>query len=343
MTRPRRSFQSLLLQALVEAEAGNLGALQAEAFREEARRHLAMGPRGEDPIGQALYLGREALYRLSLGDREEACAKLLQALRLHPYLGGGYAARLVEVLCGERTVEEGSRRGDRALLEEARPEVRLLAFLDGLPPAFWVEAFWPKGEGRAQAEKQGPQAARGEQPSFTRPERRPPSPSRPRLVLAYRPLPREKPPEGEKTIIMRAFLIQDSARFPTPRPQLRRWVAPGGLLEVREGEGELWVRLSGKLWEAYPRAALLVLKGGEQRVLVPLIFGLRTQLLPVAFQEGEDLLGEVWLWEDLTLEALRRLLQETHFHPDVLAAWLIWGLAEGWLDAETLRALLKPE
>lgn len=336
MTRPRRSFQSLLLQALVEAKAGNLGALQAKAFREEAERHLAMGPRGEDPIGRALNLGREALHRLSLGEREEACAKLRQALDLHPYLGGGYARALAEVLCGERPVEERGWREDRALLEQAPPEVRLLAFLDGLPPAFWVEAFWPEGKERTEAKKQGPQATWGEQPSFARPERKPPSPSRPRFPLAYRPWYREQkePREGVRMMLL---ITQERALRPK---ELRRWAGPG--LEIWEGEeGGFWLRLFPEFWERHPEAALLVLEGREARVPIPLLPGMPPLPFPRVFRHGEEVTGEVWSWEDLRPRALAAFLREVGYYRDLLQVWLEYGLGTGRLSRKGFREALR--
>ena len=342
MTRPRRSFQSLLLRALVEAEAGNLGALQAEAFREEAEQHLAMGPRGEDPIGQALYLGREALYRLSLGDREEACAKLLQALRLHPYLGGGYAARLVEVLCGEGVAVKPPLQGEFLLASpEALLAARFLAFLDGLPPEFWGEAFWPKGKERTQAKKQGREATRGGQPSFARPERKPPSPNRPRFPLVYRPRYRDREePRGKVQESLLSYFSYLRNEWAFGRKELRRWVGPG--LEIREEDGGgFWLRLFPEFWERHPEAALLVLEGREARVQIPLLPGMPPLSFPRVFRRGEEVTGEVWSWEDLRPRALAAFLREVGYYRDLLRVWLEYGLGTGRLSWKRFREALR--
>ncbi|MFN4073732.1 MULTISPECIES: hypothetical protein [Thermus] len=333
MTRPRRSFQSLLLQALVEAEAGNLGALQAEAFREEARRHLAMGPRGEDPIGQALYLGREALHRLSLGEREGACAKLLQALRLHPYLGGGYAARLVEVLCGEGVAVKPPLQGEFLLASpEALLAARVLAFLDGLPPEFWGEVL--RGPRRPPAGEE-----RASRPSRPKGERRAPSsPSRPRFPLVYRPRYRDREePRGEVQVL---GLLSFRNEWTFGRKELRRWVGPG--LEIREEDGGgFWLRLFPEFWERHPEAALLVLEGREARVPIPLLTGMPPLPFPRVFRRGEEVTGEVWSWEDLRPRALAAFLREVGYYRDLLRVWLEYGLGTGRLSWKRFREALR--
>ena len=336
MTRPRRSFQSLLLQALVEAEAGNLGALQAEAFREEAEQHLAMGPRGEDPIGQALYLGREALYRLSLGDREEACAKLLQALRLHPYLGGGYAARLVEVLCGEGVAVKPPLQGEFLLASpEALLAARVLAFLDGLPPEFWGEVL--RGPRRPPAGEE-----RASRPSRPKGERRAPSsPSRPRFPLVYRPRYRDREePRGKVQESLLSYFSYLSNEWAFGRKELRRWVGPG--LEIREEDGGgFWLRLFPEFWERHPEAALLVLEGREARVPIPLLPGMPPLSFPRVFRHGEEVTGEVWSWEDLRPRALAAFLREVGYYRDLLRVWLEYGLGTGRLSWKRFREALR--
>jgi len=336
VTRPRRSFQSLLLQALVEAEAGNLGALQAEAFREEAEQHLAMGPRGEDPIGQALYLGREALYRLSLGDREEACAKLLQALRLHPYLGGGYAARLVEVLCGEGVAVKPPLQGEFLLASpEALLAARVLAFLDGLPPEFWGEVL--RGPRRPPAGEE-----RASRPSRPKGERRAPSsPSRPRFPLVYRPRYRDREePRGKVQESLLSYFSYLRNEWAFGRKELRRWVGPG--LEIREEDGGgFWLRLFPEFWERHPEAALLVLEGREARVPIPLLPGMPPLSFPRVFRHGEEVTGEVWSWEDLRPRALAAFLREVGYYRDLLRVWLEYGLGTGRLSWKRFREALR--
>jgi hypothetical protein len=98
--RPARPFRELLQEALAAAKEGRTDRF-GDAFWEEAVQHARLGPRGEDPVAQALALGRQALRHLARGERKDACEKLSQALELHPSLGGGLALDLAEALCGE--------------------------------------------------------------------------------------------------------------------------------------------------------------------------------------------------------------------------------------------------
>ena len=131
-------FRELLQEALAAAKEGRTDRF-GHAFREEAERHARLGPRGEDPVAQALNLGRQALRHLARGERKDACEKLSQALELHPSLGGGLALDLAEALCGERALRHIRKR--LAPRKEVPPELSLLALLDRLPPEFWVEVL----------------------------------------------------------------------------------------------------------------------------------------------------------------------------------------------------------
>jgi len=133
-----RPSRELLREALAAAKEGRTDRF-GHAFREEAERHARLDPRGEDPVAQALALGRQALRHLAWGEREDACKKLSQALELHPSLGGGLALDLAEVLCGERALRHIRKR--LAPRGEVPPELPLLALLDRLPPEFWVEVL----------------------------------------------------------------------------------------------------------------------------------------------------------------------------------------------------------
>ena len=152
-------FRELLQEALAAAKEGRTDRF-GHAFREEAERHARLGPRGEDPVAQALNLGRQALRHLARGEREDACEKLSQALELHPSLGGGLALDLAEALCGESAFRHLRER--LAPRKEVPPELPLLALLDRLPPEFWVEVLRgvPRTrsstrKGRAEAEAPG--------------------------------------------------------------------------------------------------------------------------------------------------------------------------------------------
>jgi hypothetical protein len=157
--RPARPFRELLQEALAAAKEGRTDRF-GHAFREEAERHARLGPRGEDPVAQALALGRQALRHLARGEREDACEKLSQALELHPSLGGGLALDLAEALCPETDLRHIRER--LAPRKEVPPELPLLALLDRLPPEFWVEVLRgvprtrssPR-KGRAEAEAPG--------------------------------------------------------------------------------------------------------------------------------------------------------------------------------------------
>ena len=155
--RPARPFRELLQEALAAAKEGRTDRF-GHAFREEAEQHARLGPRGEDPVAQALNLGRQALRHLARGELKDACEKLSQALELHPSLGGGLALDLAEALCPETDLRHIRER--LAPRKEVPPELPLLALLDRLPPEFWVEvlrgaprtrSFPRKGQAEAEA------------------------------------------------------------------------------------------------------------------------------------------------------------------------------------------------
>jgi hypothetical protein len=330
--RPARPFRELLQEALAAAKEGRTHRF-GHAFREEAERHARLGPRGEDPVAQALNLGRQALRHLARGEREDACEKLSQALELHPSLGGGLALDLAEALCGESAFRHLRER--LAPRGEVPPELPLLALLDRLPPEFWVEVL--RGAPRTRSSTRKGQAEAEAPPRLREsPPRRPrPSVPRPRIPFAYRPLRREGS-QGEKQV--RTFLLQTSREPPEPT-ELRRWEARG--LEVREAERRLYLRVLPEFRKAYPQAALLVLEAGRARVLAPLLPAAGSLPLPVDLKGGADLVAEVWSWEDLTPETLAELLREGYFYPDLLEIWLLYGMGQGLIPLEVAEAVLR--
>lgn len=334
--RPTRPFRELLQEALAAAKGGQAEAL-GQAFREEAERHANLGPRGEDPVAQALALGRQALRHLARGEREEVCRKLSQALELHPSLGGGLAWELAEALCGDGALLPLRQR--LASLRAIPPEARLLAFLDRLPREFWVEVLRRAPRTASSGKQEGAKAEAPSRPRFPTPPRRP-RPLRVRFV--YRPLPRKGPPGEEgakeaKAFLMSSHLHQEEALFGFR--ELRRWVAPG--LEVREVREHLYLRVLPEFWELYPQVALLVLEAGRARALAPLLPTAPSQPLPVNPQGGADLEAEVWSWEDLTAGALAELLWGGRFYLDLLGAWLWYGMEEGLISPEVVVAALR--
>jgi hypothetical protein len=330
--RPARPFRELLQEALAAAKEGRTDRF-GHAFREEAERHARLGPRGEDPVAQALNLGRQALRHLARGERKDACEKLSQALELHPSLGGGLALDLAEALCPETDLRHLRER--LAPRKEVPPELPLLALLDRLPPEFWVEVL--RGAPRTRSSTRKGQAEAEAPPRLREsPPRRPrPSVPRPRIPFAYRPLPWEES-QGEKQV--RTFLLQTSWEPPEPT-ELRRWEARG--LEVREAEHRLYLRVLPAFWKAYPQAALLVLEAGRARVLAPLLPAAGSLPLPVDLKGGADLVAEVWSWEDLTPETLAELLREGYFYPDLLEIWLLYGMGQGLIPLEVVAEALR--
>jgi hypothetical protein len=330
--RPARPFRELLQEALAAAKEGRTDRF-GDAFREEAEQHARLGPRGEDPVAQALALGRQALRHLARGEREDACEKLSQALELHPSLGGGLALDLAEALCPETDLRHIRER--LAPRKEVPPELPLLALLDRLPPEFWVEVL--RGAPRTRSSPRKGQAEAEAPPRLREsPPRRPrPSVPRPRIPFAYRPLPWEES-QGEKQV--RTFLLQTSWEPPEPT-ELRRWEARG--LEVREAEHRLYLRVLPAFWKAYPQAALLVLEAGRARVLAPLLPAAGSLPLPVDLKGGADLVAEVWSWEDLTPETLAELLREGYFYPDLLGIWLLYGMGQGLIPPEVVAEALR--
>jgi hypothetical protein len=325
-------FRELLQEALAAAKEGRTDRF-GDAFREEAEQHARLGPRGEDPVAQALALGRQALRHLARGEREDACEKLSQALELHPSLGGGLALDLAEALCPETDLRHIRER--LAPRKEVPPELPLLALLDRLPPEFWVEVL--RGAPRTRSSPRKGQAEAEAPPRLREsPPRRPrPSVPRPRIPFAYRPLPWEES-QGEKQV--RTFLLQTSWEPPEPT-ELRRWEARG--LEVREAEHRLYLRVLPAFWKAYPQAALLVLEAGRARVLAPLLPAAGSLPLPVDLKGGADLVAEVWSWEDLTPETLAELLREGYFDPDLLEIWLLYGMGQGLIPLEVVVEALR--
>jgi hypothetical protein len=325
-------FRELLQEALAAAKEGRTDRF-GDAFREEAEQHARLGPRGEDPVAQALALGRQALRHLARGEREDACEKLSQALELHPSLGGGLALDLAEALCPETDLRHIRER--LAPRKEVPPELPLLALLDRLPPEFWVEVL--RGAPRTRSSPRKGQAEAEAPPRLREsPPRRPrPSVPRPRIPFAYRPLPWEES-QGEKQV--RTFLLQTSWEPPEPT-ELRRWEARG--LEVREAEHRLYLRVLPAFWKAYPQAALLVLEAGRARVLAPLLPAAGSLPLPVDLKGGADLVAEVWSWEDLTPETLAELLREGYFYPDLLGIWLLYGRGQGLIPPEVVAEALR--
>jgi tetratricopeptide (TPR) repeat protein len=332
--RPARPFRELLQEALAAAKEGRTDRF-GHAFREEAERHARLDPRGEDPVARALALGRQALRHLARGEREDACEKLSQALELHPSLGGGLALDLAEALFGESDFRHLRER--LAPRGEVPPELPLLALLDRLPPEFWVEVL--RGVPRTRSSTRKGQAEAEAPPRIREsPPRRPrPSVPRPRIPFTYRPLRREGS-QGEKQV--RTFLLQTSREPPEPT-ELRRWVAPGLGLEVREAGRRLNLRVLPEFRKAYPQAALLVLEAGRARVLVPLLPAAGSLPLPVDLKGGADLVAEVWSWEDLTPETLAELLREWRFYPDLLEIWLLYGMGQGLIPLEVVAEALR--
>jgi hypothetical protein len=330
--RPARPFRELLQEALAAAKEGRTDRF-GHAFREEAERHARLGPRGEDPVAQALALGRQALRHLARGEREDACEKLSQALELHPSLGGGLALDLAEALCGESAFRHIRER--LAPHGEVPPELPLLALLDRLPPEFWVEVLRGALRTRSSTRKGQAEAEAPPRPRESPPRRPRPSVPRPRIPFTYRPLRREGS-QGEKQV--RTFLLQTSREPPEPT-ELRRWVAPG--LEVREAGRRLYLRVLPAFWKAYPQAALLVLEAGRARVLAPLLPAAGSLPLPVDLKGGADLVAEVWSWEDLTPETLAELLREGYFYPDLLEIWLLYGMGQGLIPLEVVVEALR--
>jgi hypothetical protein len=332
--RPARPFLELLQEALAAAKEGRTDRF-GDAFWEEAVQHARLGPRGEDPVAQALALGRQALRHLARGERKDACEKLSQALELHPSLGGGLALDLAEALCGESAFRHLRER--LAPRGEAPPELPLLALLDRLPPEFWVEVL--RGAPRTRSSTRKGQAEAEAPPRIREsPPRRPrPSVPRPRIPFTYRPLRREGS-QGEKQERTFSLLVETSWKPPKPT-ELRRWEARG--LEVREAERRLYLRVLPAFWKAYPQAALLVLEAGRARVLAPLLPAAGSLPLPVDLKGGADLVAEVWSWEDLTPETLAELLREGYFYPDLLEIWLLYGMGQGLIPPEVAEAVLR--
>lgn len=329
--RPARPFRELLQEALAAAKEGRTDRF-GHAFREEAERHARLGPRGEDPVAQALNLGRQALRHLARGERKDACEKLSQALELHPSLGGGLALDLAEALCPETDLRHIRER--LAPRKEVPPELSLLALLDRLPPEFWVEVLRGAPRTRSSPRKGQAEAEAPPRPRESPPRRPRLSVPRPRIPFAYRPLPWEES-QGEKQ--ERTFLTSLKTSWEPPKPtQLRRWVAPG--LEVREAGRRLYLRVLPAFWKAYPQAALLVLEAGRARVLAPLLPAAGSLPLPVDLKGGADLVAEVWSWEDLTPETLAELLREGRFYPDLLGIWLLYGMKQGLIPPEVAEA-----
>jgi hypothetical protein len=219
--RPARPFLELLQEALAAAKEGRTDRF-GDAFREEAEQHARLGPRGEDPVAQALALGRQALRHLARGERKDACEKLSQALELHPSLGGGLALDLAEALCGETAFRHLRER--LAPRKEVPPELPLLALLDRLPPEFWVEVLRGAPRTRSSPRKGQAEAEAPPRPRESPPRRPRPSVPRPRIPFAYRPLP-GKESQGEKQE-RTFFLLQTSWEPPKPT-ELRRWEARG--------------------------------------------------------------------------------------------------------------------
>jgi len=329
--RPARPFRELLQEALAAAKEGRTDRF-GHAFREEAERHARLDPRGEDPVAQALNLGRQALRHLAWGERKDACEKLSQALELHPSLGGGLALDLAEALCPETDLRHIRER--LAPRKEVPPELSLLALLDRLPPEFWVEVLRGAPRTRSSPRKGQAEAEAPPRPRESPPRRPRLSVPRPRIPFAYRPLRREES-QGEKQV--RTFLLQTSWEPPEPT-ELRRWVAPGLGLEVREAGRRLYLRVLPAFWKAYPQAALLVLEAGRARVLAPLLPAAGSLPLPVDLKGGANLVAEVWSWEDLTPETLAELLREGYFYPDLLRKWLLYGMGQGLIPPEVAEA-----
>jgi hypothetical protein len=144
--------------------------------------------------------------------------------------------------------------------------------------------------------------------------------------------------QGEKQ--ERTFLTSLETSWKPPKPtELRRWEARGlEVLEVREAERRLYLRVLPAFWKAYPQAALLVLEAGRARVLAPLLPAAGSLPLPVDLKGGADLVAEVWSWEDLTPETLAELLREGRFYPDLLGIWLLYGMKQGLIPPEVAEA-----
>jgi hypothetical protein len=333
--RPARPFRELLQEALAAAKEGRTDRF-GHAFREEAERHARLGPRGEDPVAQALALGRQALRHLARGEREDACEKLSQALELHPSLGGGLALDLAEALCGESgpPASPGAPRPPRGGSPRAPtpgpPGPPARRVLGGGPEGSAPDPLLPEkrpGGSRGPTPTSG-KALRGG-PGPPSPVRGSPSPTGP---CAW------EESQGEKQV--RTFLLQTSREPPEPT-ELRRWVAPGLGLEVREAGRRLYLRVLPEFRKAYPQAALLVLEAGRARVLAPLLPAAGSLPLPVDLKGGADLVAEVWSWEDLTPETLAELLREGYFYPDLLEIWLLYGMGQGLIPREVVVEALR--
>lgn len=340
MTRPRRSFQSLLLRALVEAEAGNLGALQAEAFREEAEQHLAMGPRG-GPHRPSPLPGQRGPLPPLLGGSGRGLREAPPGPASPPLPRGGYAARLAEVLCGEGVAAKPPLQGSSSS-PRRRPS--------------WPPGSWPSWTGCPRSSGGRPSGPRGRsgprrrsrdgkppgggQPSFARPERKPPSPNRPRFPLVYRPRYRDREePRGRSKNL-------SSPTFPTlgtSGPSGARSSAAGWARAWRSGRrtgaasGSASSRSSGNATRKPPSWSWR--EGGPGPDPPP--SGDTSLSFPRVFRHGEEVTGEVWSWEDLRPRALAAFLREVGYYRDLLRVWLEYGLGTGRLSWKRFREALR--
>ena len=332
-----RRFWELLreaAEALEEPEERRTKRL--EDLKAEVQAQLAF-PGGEDPVGRALRLGREALAHLVERDPSGACRKLWEALGLHPGLGRGQAYRLLKALAQggggpeDCQVAEGELRKLEALLAEAQEDraLALSRLLRDLPPWFWEPLFGARDVPRGRP----------------RPRRREgPPPRRPRLTVAIRHVKPPRPPEEDRPLAFKMMSIWERGSA-APSQGGGYWSDRSG--RVRVQGARLWVDLVD-----LPGHFLLLLKKPTGYLLLP---G-RTEgrgwvaRVPEGFLEEVDLEMEVWAGEDLTPTLLRKLLEGAQgVSGQGLREWLEEGIRLGvlrdkkrWRQLWRALALWKP-
>jgi hypothetical protein len=338
-----RSFRELLQEALDALQAGSLDL--GEHFRREAIAQVTRGPLGEDPVAQALALGRKALLALAQGAKDEARRFLSQAVRLHPGLGGGLALELLARLA-EDTPEVGEVRAllerERKAWEEAPLGLLLLRALGAVPPEGWVGLLAPK-EGASARDLPARRASKGRwREGGSRRASRERGPTRPtlRLPLWYW--------ERERTFDERGKVLGFLPAFSRDKPKSGReggWRSPESILRLDMG-GYLTLRMDRL---PKPWGGLLVLSGGLGSVLLPLPWKapeprLRARI-PLPAEPGEEVEALFWAWEDLTPATLRALLTAPRvlYGRETLLPWLDEAVRRGVADpvewAEILDAL----
>lgn len=318
-----RRFRELLREALEVVASGKTSL--GEAFRQEALAQARLKSSADDPVAQALALGRQALVALAEGDGRGAYYRLREAVERHPGLGGGLALDLL-VRLGEREgleVEPFRTLRERELLawKEAPLGFRLLKGLKEVPASFW-QSFLVE---------ERPPSPRRQRDRRTEPPRAIPlqrrEPVRPtfRLPMGYRP--------GEERGVVRSLLMRSWTEFRPFAPEgPGAWHSPEGALRLDE-EGHLTVRVDRLgTW-----GGLLALVGSRGRVLMPLPWGGEPRYrlhIPLPARPGEEMEAWVWTWEALTPATLEALLADprTLYPRELLAAWLRQALRRGQAD-----------